>query len=322
MKEIQRAEQQEFTVLAFDVGGTRIKAGIVQNATVLTQCIEDGDEYRDVQHLLERLLHLGHRLMVTHTIDAVGMSIKGIVDPYRGVLVDVNESLMALIGEPLVAQLTTAFHVPTVLENDARMYTLGELLYGAGRTAKNLVCITLGTGVGTGVALNGRVLRGARGLAGILGGHLTLQTDGPLCTCGNIGCLEALIGTAALQRQTSEALATGRPSVLLGSLFTPQQLFAAAASGDGVACEVVEHFTRWLGTGIVSLIHAHDPDVVVLGGGIMGAAQQFLPAVQTYVSEHTWTLPSGHVSVVQAERGDVAALLGVAAFARHSDILL
>ena len=120
MQKLRNGEPRDHTVLAFDVGGTRIKAGIVQNATIRVQCIEDGDEYRDVQHLLDKVLRIGRQLMRTYSVDAVGMSIKGIVDPSRGMLVDVNESLMALIGEPLVAHLTAAFHVPTVLENDAR----------------------------------------------------------------------------------------------------------------------------------------------------------------------------------------------------------
>ena len=115
-----------------------------------------------------------------------------------------------------------------------------------------------------------------------------------------------------------DALSTGRNSCLRNGILTPQHLFAAAATGDGVASELVECFTRHLGAGIVSLVHAHDPDIVVLGGGIMGAAQQFLPTVQNYVTEHAWTRPHGRLRVVEAELGDTAALVGVAAFASGS----
>ncbi|MBA2677903.1 MAG: ROK family protein [Ktedonobacteraceae bacterium] len=307
-------------VLAFDVGGTRIKAGIVQGAEVSELRIELLPVQKDAIIVIKALERLGRQLRQGHNVQAIGVSMKGIIDPQRGTVLDVNESLSDLIGLPFAQTLAQAFQLPVFVENDARMYTAGEMLYGAGRQVENLLCLTLGTGIGCGVVLQRHVLRGGRGLFGILGGHITVQIDGPRCTCGNIGCLEAFIGTAPLLRKAEELYAAdNRP---LPEIWTPQHIFAAAADGDPVADEVVAYFARYLSAGVVSLIHAYDPDIVVLGGGIAGSFFQFLPTVQKYVDEHTWTYPREGVRVKTAELGDTAALVGVAALARGMDILL
>ncbi len=194
-------------------------------------------------------------------------------------------------------------------------------MYGAGRDIDNLLCLTLGTGIGSGVALQRRVLRGPRGFAGILGGHITIQVDGPRCTCGNLGCLEAFIGTAPLVRKAAELERARYGNQSTPVLSTPLAIFAAEREGDPVAREVVAYYTRYLSAGIVTLIHAYDPDLVLLGGGIAQASAQFMPALQRYIDTHTWTLPRGRVRVTRAELGDNAALLGVAALARGLDIL-
>lgn len=310
-----KSEQPMPAVLAMDIGGTRIKAGIVQGKTVSRFIIEPLAGEDGVRDVLSRIVRIGQNLIAEQPVVAVGISIKGIVDPQRGIIVDVNEALAAYIGEPIAEQLAHAFGLPTLLENDARMYTLGELLYGAGRTATNLICLTLGTGVGCGVALGRRILRGPHGLAGILGGHVTVQLDGPPCTCGNIGCLEALIGTQALHRAVREALSRGCSSILDDTSLSPQHIFAASAAGDPLAQDIVQRFTKQLGAGVVSLIHAHNPDLVVLGGGMVGAAAQFLPAVQAYVAAHAWQLPAAQARVTTTELKDTAALVGAAAYA-------
>ncbi|GHO96414.1 glucokinase [Reticulibacter mediterranei] len=312
-------------VLAFDIGGTRIKAGIVQGSVVSNLTIEALAGREGTSDVLSQIVQIGKRLIARREVVAVGMSVKGIIDPQRGVILSVNEALASSVGVPIAERLTREFGVPIRLENDARMYTLGELLYGAGRTATNMVCLTLGTGVGCGVALGRRILRGPHGLSGILGGHITVQVDGPRCTCGNVGCLEALIGTGALIHEVTEALASGQHSILseipISSLL-PQHIFAASTAGDVLAQEIVQRFTQRLGAGVVSLVHAHDPDLVVLGGGMAAAAEQFLPEVQAYVHRHTWTLPGVNVRITTSELREAAALSGVAAYARGLDIFL
>jgi len=300
-------------VLAFDLGGTRIKAGIVQGARVSALCVEPTDD-REESAALAALLRLGHRLMDTREVAAVGVSVKGIVDPAGGVVRDVKERLMGLVGQPLASIVAREFGRPAYIENDARMYALGEVRYGAGQGHRNVVCLTLGTGVGSGVVLDGRVLRGPRGVGGILAGHATVQVDGPACTCGNVGCLEALIGAAGFVRLADEAVTRDpSPSVLRHVPRTPQRIFEAAADGDALASALTHTFATYLGAGIVTAIHAYDPDIVVLGGGMMHSFAPSLPRVQAYVDAHAWTVPRGRVRIVPAALGDAAALIGVAA---------
>jgi glucokinase len=227
----------------------------------------------------------------------------------------VNAPLDVLSGELLADRLAQALGAPVRIENDARMYALGELRHGAGSGAKNLVCLTLGTGIGVGVVIDDRLLNGGRGVLGILAGHITVDVDGPPCTCGSIGCLEALIGSQGLVAD-ARARAREHPGSRLGSdVLDPEKIFAAAAEGDAAAAGTVERFTRVLACGVVSLIHVYDPDVVVVGGGLSASAPQFLEHVQRFADEHAWTQPKARVRIVASTLGDSAALLGAAELA-------
>jgi len=314
------------SILTFDIGGTRIKAGLVRGARVSSLVAEPTGVRAGLDEVLAIVRRLGGALMATAEVEAIGLCIRGVVDPARGVITNLVGPLAGLVGQPLAAEVARALGRPARMENDARMYALGEFTHGAGRGSRNMVCLTLGTGVGSGVAMDGRILRGPRGVGGILGGHLTVRADGPRCICGNRGCLEAMIGTPGLISAAEDALegvpAADRPVSLREGSLDPQHVFAAAAAGHPVVARVVEDYCRYLGAGVVSLIHAYDPDLVVLGGGMMRAAAQVLPATQTYVDRHAWTLPPGRVPVMPAALGDAAALIGVAALVRGTDALL
>jgi glucokinase len=302
------------TVLVFDVGGTRTKAGLAgpdgisSVATVLTDA-------SSADALVAQIAALGRQLLQGERPSAVGVSIKGIVDPRRGALVDVNAPLDQLSGEPLADRLAEALDAPVRIENDARVYALGELHHGAARGAENLVCLTLGTGIGVGVVVEGRLLRGSRGVLGILAGHITIDVDGPPCTCGSVGCLEALIGSHGLVAHARTCAREHPGSRLSADGLDPERIFAAAAQSDAAAVATVERFTHVLACGVVSLIHVYDPDVVVIGGGLSASAPQFLDHVQRFTDEHAWTQPKGRVRLAASTLGDRAALLGAAELA-------
>lgn len=314
--------QSSGAVLAADVGGTRIKAGIVRGGRVTNLVVQTTHGLSDGPGLAQRLVWLCRELASQESIEAIALCLKGIVDPSAGALVAVNEDLAELVGVSLRDMVQGELGLTTFVENDARMYALGELIHGSGRHAQNLVCVTLGTGVGTSVVIARRLLRGERGVLGILSGHLTVDIDGPTCTCGNRGCLEASLGTCGLGRQVRWALATGRASALRDEPTDAEHVFRAARSGDELACELVADFNRRLGAGIVTMIHAYDPDLVVLGGGVLNASEQILPPVQAYVDGHAWTIPRRRVQVVPASLGDTAALVGLAELATHGHAFL
>ena len=306
-----RAQDGSSLILAFDVGGTRIKAGLVGNGKVLTT-LTIPTQSEDV---VGTLLGIGHQWMMQYAVTGLGLSIKGIIDPVAGIVREVNEALQSIQGLHLADLLAKRLNIPVVMENDARMYTWGEFIYGAGRGYQNLLCLTLGTGVGCGVVLNNHLLRGAHGTRGILGGHVIIQSDGERCTCGNRGCLERYVGSTGWVQQVKQIL---HSALAQEASLDPSRLFAAAAMGDSIAEEAVHQWTLHLATGIITLIHAYDPDVVVIGGGLAHAADQFLPEVQAYVHDHAWTFPRARVPVVAAQWGDVAALLGVAELAQEA----
>lgn len=309
-------------VLAFDLGGTRLKAGLVCGSHIdALQIVNVTDEGKS-EHILQLLCDVGRTLLARQRVQAIGISVRGIIEEQQGMILDVNAALASLIGYPLAQTVGEYFNLPVFMENDARMYALGEWLYGAGQGCTNLVCFTLGTGIGNGVILHQRVLRGSRHVAGILGGHLTVQADGPLCSCGNRGCLESFIGTPGLMQMVSEQLPSFPASRLHTTAVTPKHLFAAAAEGDELAGKVIERFSQLLGAGIVNTIHAYDPDRIVLGGGFIHAAQTFLPAVQRYVDTHAWSIPRGRVKLVPTRLGDGAALVGIAAAASRQGLFL
>jgi glucokinase len=302
------------TVLVFDIGGTRVKAGLAGDDGI-SSLTTVPTEVGSVGGLVNQIATVGRQLLHGDRPSAVGISVKGIVDSDRGSLAEVNPPLDRLNGEPLSDLVAEALGAPVRIENDARMHALGELVHGAGRGTENLVCLTLGTGVGVGVVVEGRLLRGKRGVLGILAGHITIDADGPECTCGSIGCLEALIGSQGLVADARRRAAEHPDSRLSADALDPRAIFAAAAAGDTAAAATIQRFTHLLGCGVVSLIHVYDPDVVVIGGGVSASAPQFLDQVQRFVDEHAWTQPKGRVRLAASMLGDTAALFGAAELA-------
>jgi len=301
------------TVLACDFGGTRMKIGIVRDGRVLAQCVAPANSQRDLAPQLPALklawLGLLERAGLSLADCAgVGVAFPSIVHHATGRILDHFGKYRDCMDLDLRAWSRTELGLPLAIENDARMACIGEWRYGAGRGVDNLVMLTLGTGLGTGVILEGRVLRGSHGQAGVLGGHLTLRHGGRRCGCGNLGCAEAEASTAVLAD-----LAAARGDFPASALaHEPVLDFAAvfrhAAAGDACAMALRDHALRVWSSLVVSLIHAYDPELIVLGGGIMAAADVILPAVRAHVRQHAHT-PWGQVRVEASVLGDQAALV-------------
>jgi glucokinase len=209
----------------------------------------------------------------------------------------------------LVAWCRKEFDLPLKMDNDARLALLGEWYAGAAQGYDDVVMITLGTGIGGAAMMQGRLFRGKHSQAGCLGGHIPVCFDGRICTCGNVGCAEAEASTVVLPEVCrshpgfeSSALAGDEP-------ITFEKLFRHASLGDRVAIEVCDRCLRVWGTLLVALIHAYDPEIIVIGGGVMKSASRILPFLQSYVERYAWT-PWGKVKVCSAQLGNDAALLG------------
>jgi glucokinase len=299
------------TVLAVDVGGSHASCAAVEDNQVLASdsfSIPDSRRFRDVLPALAGLLH---KLMSdVGKCRGLAFSFCGIVDPESGRILSTPKGKYDDAKElDLAAWSAREFDLPFAIENDARMALLGEWHAGAARGCDDLVMVTLGTGVGGAAMISGRLLRGRHLQAGCMGGHLPAKFDGRPCVCGAIGCVEAEASGWALP-EICRTWPGFEGSLLADSpALTFVTLFAKAREGDRVASEIRDQCLQVWGAGLVGLVHAYDPEMIVVGGAVMGSADQILPALRERVATYSWT-PWGTVKVVPASLGNRAALLG------------
>jgi glucokinase len=301
------------TVLACDVGATRIKFGIVRDGRVLAQDFIPSLSDQNLEQRLPDLAAAFQRLCAGLGIalaDCAGlsMSVPSLVDPVAGRALAVYGCFHDMPNLDLRAWAKSQLGLPFAIENDARMATIGEWRYGAGRGCDNLVMITLGTGLGTSAVIQGRVLRGKHGQAGCLGGHLSVRYNGQLCNCGNLGCAEAEASTKFLAEIAHARADFPTSSLQSEPVLDYSAVFRHTASGDPCAKAIRDHSLLVWATMAVNLIHAYDPELFIIGGGIMASADVIVPSLQEYISRHAHT-PWGKVKVVASELGDAAALI-------------
>ncbi len=196
------------------------------------------------------------------------------------------------------------------MENDARAALVGEWQYGAGKDYNDIVMITLGTGVGGAAMIDGHLLYGKHYQAGCLGGHFTVNYDGNRCTCGNVGCVEAEASSWNLSKLLEEHPDLTDISGNDGERIDFEQLFHLYEKGYGTAGDFIRHCTKVWSAGIVSMIHAYDPELVIISGGIMNSKQHILPFIRDWVDRYAWT-PGGCVRVEAATSTANTALLGL-----------
>lgn len=238
---------------------------------------------------------------------AVGFA--ALVDSRAGRILSTNGKYDDAKDTDLATWSREAFGLSLRIENDARMALLGECYGGAARGFSDVVMMTLGTGIGGVAMIEGKLLRGKHSQAGCLGGHIPVLFDGRPCTCGAIGCAEAEASGWALPgivrdwpRASASALSK-YPNIGF------KDLFAEAANGDEVALAIRDRCLKVWAADAVGLVHAYDPDLIVIGGGVMESADVIIPAVESHVQKHSWT-PWGKVQVKRAELGNNAALVG------------
>jgi glucokinase len=311
-------------VLAIDIGGTKLAAGVVDPAGRLLARGEVPTRASEgLEAVLGRIVALGRALLkrpeaAPLEIRRVGVGGAGPVDLRRGLVLN-PPNLPGWECVPLVERLQDAFGLPVVLENDANAAALGEFQYGAGRGARSLVYVTVSTGIGGGIVLGGRVWHGLADAAGEVG-HMTVKPDGPRCGCGSRGCLEAMASGPSLVRRAREAMADGRPS-RLASLpdFTARELVEAAREGDPLAREVWDEAVRCLGIGMAAVIAILAPERIVIGGGVSRAGDFLFVPLREAVRRRVKLAPVESIPVLPAALGADVGILGAAAVALGDD---
>lgn len=220
---------------------------------------------------------------------------------------------------PARDRLREALDRPVVLENDANAAAYGEFRCGAGRDVRNLVLLTLGTGIGGGIVLDGRLFRGPTDTGAELG-HMVIRHGGRQCGCGNRGCLEACASAMAVVARMGERIEAGDPSALAERPdFTCRDVFEAAQKGDALAKRIVEETADYLASGITSILHILNPEMVVLTGGMMGAGDEFLNEVRRRVRETAFERASSACEICWSTLGGDAGILGAALAAEAFD---
>lgn len=310
-------------VLGLDIGGTKLATGVV---TPDGRChgvlIEPTRSEEGPDAVLRRLFDMGRRSVAAAGLGApmaVGISCGGPLDARAGVLL-CPPHLPGWIDIPIVEQATAAFGMPAVLENDATAAALGEFRFGAGVGARSLIYLTISTGIGGGVVIDGRLHRGATGNGGELG-HITVRPGGrPCVSCGRRGCLEAHCSGTQIGARAAEAVAqartAGRPTALAGiEPLTAADVSRAAAAGDPLATEIWQETVELLGQGLTDLVNVFEPDVAVLGGGVTRSGAMLLDPVTRIVRETGMGREADVVRIELATLGDHVGIVGAAAVA-------
>jgi len=296
--------------LAVDLGGSHATCALVEDRTILASRTVSADRTTGLGSLLPLLAENLQALRPPNSdLAGVAFSFCGLADYTHSRILSTNAKFDDGPRLDLAAWCREAVNLPLKIDNDARVALLGEWYAGAARGYDDIVIITLGTGIGGAAMSQGRLLRGKHSQAGCLGGHIPVDFEGRACTCGAVGCAEAEASSVALPDVCRSHSGFSSSALARESLITFEKLFHYVSEGDPVAKEVADRCLRVWAATIVGLIHAYDPELVVVGGGVMKSAARILPFLQAYVERHAWT-PWGKVKVVNAALGNNAALLG------------
>lgn len=319
--------RQQLPVLAVDLGGTKIMVAIIADRGQIMAreyCLTLADE--GVQPVIDRILSAIDRLINEENtslsrLDGITIAAAGVIDTDRG-LITSSPNLPGWRDIPLRDMVKEAYPVNTYLINDASAAALGEHRFGAGRGTENLVYLTVSTGIGGGIVINGELYLGACGSAGEIG-HMVIDVNGPRCSCGQTGCLEALASGSAVAREAIRRIRQGKRSCLTEIVsgrmedITAEKVDAAAVDGDSLSTGVISQAANYLGIGMVNLANIFNPEMIIVGGGMAKMADHLLEPARQVVRERAFQLPAQAVRIVPSQLEEEAGVIGAAVFARQ-----
>ena len=298
-------------ILGVDIGGTAVKMGLVdRDGTVRAQheAPVDFDGYRTpvlttvIREAADFLKKSGA------AAEAIGVSATGQIDENEGTVIGSNGRIPGYEGSKIGDEMRAAFGVPVRVANDANAAALGECIAGAGRGFSDVLMVTIGTGVGGGLVLGGRLYGGSRGIAGEIG-HFTLYQDGIPCSCGKRGCYECYASAAALVRAAKAACGEEK--------MDGREIFRRVSAGDHVMKAVLEHWMQDVAAGITGLVHILNPQAVIIGGGVSGQKELFIDPLRGMILNGAMPRFTEYLQVLQAQLGNTAGLIGAAGLFRE-----
>lgn len=305
-------------VVGVDLGGTQLRAVLIdREGELLAYQRTDTAAERGPTAVIAQIEQL--ITMVTAQVDrqdvvGIGVGTPGPLDPFDGIVLEAP-NLAGWINVPLKALLQERTGLPVTVGNDANAAGLGEWRFGSGRGCQDFVYVTISTGIGGGVIAQGNLLLGRKGMAGEVG-HMTIQTDGPLCGCGNFGCWEVVASGTALARAAQGALERGHQSLIKeiagGSPVEGWHIAAAAEHGDSLAQTLMRREGELIGAGVVNLLHLYSPERIALGGGVTKSIAQWEPYMRQVVEERAM-VPYRSAIINLVRLGDNVGVIGAAA---------
>ena len=305
--------------IGVDIGGTNVKIAlvdfdgkIVYSNTVPTRA-EMGYEagVNNIKQAIKELMQeTGEG---PKTIEAIGFGLPGQIDYKEGIVKNLP-NIPGWVNIPLAKMIEEEFSIPTRLDNDVRCAALGELNFGAGKGCENLICITVGTGIGSGIVLNGKLVRGASNAAGEIG-HIKMEmSGGPLCGCGDYGCFEAYASGPAIVTMAREYISGGKSAkykeMANDGIITPYIVAQAALQGDAVSIQIFKQMGKIIGTGLASVINLLNPEKIIIGGGVADAGDILLEPIRKTIIDRAMPIQASAVEVVPAQLANTAGVIG------------
>lgn len=311
--------------IGMDLGGTNIKTAIfntgykkIAESRISTKAHLGSAEV--LQRMLKSVTGLLNREHIdTSDIQGIGIGVPGLLDIERGIS-KFSPNFPLWNNVPVARWFQEQLQVPTFIDNDVRVNLYGEWCYGAGKGKKNVVLLTLGTGLGAGVILDGHVLYGATGSAGEIG-HMNMYRTGRPCRCGSSGCLGRYVSATGMVHTLNDKLQAGEKSIITQWIngdcnkITAQMISEAYDQGDTAAVNTMHETGEILGYGLVNIINLYNPELIIIGGGMSSAGERLLAAARSVVSTHALQISQNACSIVAADLGDSAGMLGAAIYA-------
>ncbi len=308
----------EKMIVGVDLGGSKINAILADpSGNVLRQGLKDTLAQEGPDEVIKRVIGCIKQVASGADIAGIGIGAAGACDVVNGIIT-FSPNLPGWHNIPLKDILQREFDPPIYLENDATVAALGEHYFGGAVGIANLIYLCVGTGIGGGIMIDGQLYHGASGSAGEIG-HMTIDINGPRCSCGNIGCWETLASGTALAREAVKQIKAGTQTSILnfadGELqkVSAQRVFLAAQEGDPLANELISQTAYYLGVGLVSIVNIFNPQLILIGGGLSRMGRLLLEPASKVVRDRAYELPVAAVRIELARLGaDAEALGGVA----------
>jgi len=315
-----KQDSSKHLVCAVDLGGTNLRAANIDREGSILERVKvstpDTDNPNEIVLAIASAVNecANQAAKRGEGIQAVSVVVPGSVQTDTSVIVNAP-NIPAIVGFDLGHALSAELHRPILLENDANAAAVGEMWRGAGRDCQTIICLTLGTGVGSGIILDGKLWRGTDGTGGEIGHTSVMPIGGVRCKCGGVGCLEVYASATAIVRMTREGLPVHPQSILNATSeveLPAREIARAANEGDAFAADVFRKMGMYLGIAMANVVNIFNPEIIIVGGGVSASFDLFAPYARDEIMKRAFPVPAQHCQVVRAECGDDAGLLGAA----------